>query len=41
MARRAAIKFTDEFKRQIVGLYNSDKSSGEIIKEYKLTIHIS
>lgn len=37
MARRAARKFTDEFKKQMVGLYNSGKPSSEIIKEYELT----
>lgn len=37
MVRRAARKFTDEFKRQMVGLYNSGKPSSEIIKEYELT----
>ncbi len=37
MARRTARKFTDEFKRQMVGLYNSGKPSSEIIKEYELT----
>lgn len=37
MTRRAARKFTDEFKKQMVGLYNSGKPSSEIIKEYELT----
>ena len=37
MARRAARKFTEEFKKQMVGLYNSGKPSSEIIKEYELT----
>ena len=37
MARRAARKFTEEFKKQMVGLYNSGKTSSEIIKEYELT----
>ena len=29
--------YTDEFKRQIVGLYNNGKSSSEILKEYKIS----
>ena len=37
MSRRAARKFSDEFKQQMVQLYNSRKPSGEIIKEYDLT----
>lgn len=37
MSRRAARKFSEEFKQQMVQLYNSGKPSGEIIKEYDLT----
>jgi len=37
MERKAARKFTDEFKQQMVNLYNNGKPSGEIIKEYDLT----
>ena len=37
MTRRGARKFTDEFKKQMVGSYNSGKPSSEIIKEYELT----
>lgn len=29
--------FTDEFKQQMVNLYNNDKPRHEIIKEYDLT----
>ena len=37
MSRRAARKFSDAFKQQMVQLYNSGKPSGEMIKEYDLT----
>jgi len=37
MGRKSARKYTDEFKQQMVSLYNNDKPSGEIIKEYDLT----
>lgn len=30
-------QFTDEFKQQVVNLYNSGKPRSEIIKEYELT----
>lgn len=35
--RRAKRTYTDEFKKQIVNLYNNGKKSSEIIKEYDLT----
>ena len=35
--RRAKRTYTDDFKKQIVNLYNNGKKSGEIIKEYDLT----
>lgn len=35
--RRKKREFTDEFKKQMVNLYNSGKSRTEIIKEYDLT----
>ena len=37
MSRRAARKFSDAFKQQMVQLYHSGKPSGEMIKEYDLT----
>ena len=37
MSRRAARKFSDAFKQQMVQLYNSGKPSAEMIKEYDLT----
>ena len=37
MKRRTARKFSVEFKKQMVELYNSGKPSGEIIREYDLT----
>lgn len=37
MGRKLARKYTDEFKQQMVSLYNNGKPSGEIIKEYDLT----
>lgn len=37
MSRKLTRKFTDEFKQQMVQLYNSGKPSSEIIKEYDLT----
>ncbi|MDF9867861.1 transposase [Bacilli bacterium PM5-3] len=36
MNRRPKRTFTKEFKLQVVNLYNSGKSAGEIIKEYDL-----
>ena len=35
--RRERRSFTDEFKKQVVGLYNAEKSRTEIIKEYDLS----
>ncbi len=35
--RRERRKYTDEFKKQVVNLYNNGKSRSEIIKEYDLT----
>lgn len=35
--RRARREYTEEFKKQVVGLYNSGKPRGEIIREYELT----
>ena len=35
--RREKRFFTDEFKKQMVNLYNNGKSRTEIIKEYDLT----
>lgn len=35
--RREKRFFTDEFKKQMVNLYNNGKSKTEIIKEYDLT----
>ena len=35
--RRAKRTYTNEFKKQIVNLYNNGKKSSEIIKEYDLT----
>ncbi|MDK2937785.1 MAG: transposase [Eubacteriaceae bacterium] len=35
-------QYTDEFKKQIVNLYNNEKSPSEIMKEYKIarsTLH--
>lgn len=37
MGRRKKREFAEEFKRQMVELYNAGKSSGEIAKEYDLT----
>lgn len=37
MEKKAARKFTDEFKHQMVNLNNNGKPSSEIIKEYDLT----
>jgi transposase len=37
MAKRERRNFTDEFKEQIVQLYNSGKPRKEIIQEYDLT----
>lgn len=37
MSRRARREFTEDFKLQMVKLYNSGKPSSEIIKEYDLT----
>ena len=39
--RRAKRTYTDEFKKQIVNLYNNGKKSSEIIKEYDLTYSIA
>lgn len=35
--RREKRTYTEDFKKQIVNLYNNGKSSSEIIKEYDLT----
>ena len=35
--RRVRRNFTDDFKKQMVSLYNNGKSRSEIIKEYDLT----
>lgn len=35
--RRVRRNFTDEFKQQMVQLYNSGKPRSEIVKEYDLT----
>ena len=35
--RRKKREFTDEFKKQVVSLYNNGKPRCEIIKEYDLT----
>ena len=35
--RRKKREFTDEFKKQVVNLFNNGKSRSEIIKEYDLT----
>ena len=37
MSRRARREFTEEFKLQMVKLYNSGKPISEIVKEYDLT----
>ena len=37
MSRRERRKFTEEFKLQMVKLYNSGKTVVEIVKEYDLT----
>ena len=37
MSRRKAKNYTNEFKQQMVHLYNSGKPSNEIIKAYDLT----
>ena len=34
--RRERREFTDEFKQQVVNLYNNGKPRSEIIKEYDL-----
>jgi len=36
-ARRKKREFTNEFKTQMVNLYNSGKAKSEIIREYDLT----
>jgi len=35
--KRARREFSEEFKRQMVGLYNNGKPRGEIIREYDLS----
>jgi len=35
--RRKKREFTEEFKKQVVNLFNNGKSRSEIIKEYDLT----
>ena len=35
--RREKRNYTDDFKRQVVNLYNNGKSRSEIIREYDLT----
>lgn len=37
MSRRPRREFTEEFKLQMVKLYNSGKPASEIVKEYDLT----
>lgn len=37
MSRRPRREYTEEFKLQMVKLYNSGKPSSEIVKEYELT----
>jgi len=37
MSRRPRREFTEEFKLQMVKLYNSGKPTAEIVKEYDLT----
>ena len=37
MSRRERREFTEEFKLQMVKLYNSGKPTPEIVKEYDLT----
>ena len=37
MSRRPRREYTEEFKLQMVKLYNSGKSATEIVKEYELT----
>ncbi len=37
MTRRERRKFTDEFKQQVVTLYQHGKPANEIIQEYDLT----
>lgn len=37
MSRRERREFTEEFKTQMVKLYNSGKTKAEIVKEYDLT----
>ena len=37
MSRRPRREFTEEFKLQMVKLYNSGKSATEIVREYDLT----
>ena len=37
MSRRPRREFTEEFKLQMVKLYNSGKTASEIVKEYDLT----
>ena len=36
-ARRARREYTEDFRRQMVQLYNSGKPTSEIIREYDLT----
>ena len=37
MSRRARREFTEDFKLQMVKLYNNGKPASEIVKEYDLT----
>lgn len=37
MSRKKRRKFTEEFKLQMVQLYNNGKAPSEIVKEYDLT----
>ena len=37
MSRKERRKFTEEFKLQMVQLYNNSKAPSEIVKEYDLT----
>lgn len=37
MSRKERSRFTEDFKLQMVLLYNNSKSPSEILKEYNLT----
>ncbi|MTB99330.1 transposase, partial [Streptococcus uberis] len=38
MSRKVRLHFTDDFKQQIVDLYNADRKRSTLIKEYELTL---